>query len=202
MLTKDEILRKKILEGADKLFQKYGFNKTTMEDIAKEAGKGKSTLYYYFKNKEEIFDEIVQQEKTLFFNIIQEEISKAPSATDKLTVFVTTRFHRIRQLTNLYQIMVEEMAEALKENRSSCTAPYRKQYDEKEANIVKSIFQYGIVTGEFKLLNESELDMMTFVFLSTQNGLEHNLIMYNRLDEMLSRLSFFLDIIFEGIKKK
>ena len=54
MLNKDEIIKAKILEGADKLFQKYGLGKTTMEDIAKDAGKGKSTLYYYFKSKEEI----------------------------------------------------------------------------------------------------------------------------------------------------
>lgn len=48
--TKDELLKEKILTGADMLFQKYGLTKTTMEDIAREAGKGKSTLYYYFKS--------------------------------------------------------------------------------------------------------------------------------------------------------
>ena len=53
-MHKDDIIRADILRAAEALFQKWGLKKTTMEDIAKEAGKGKSTLYYYFKSKAEI----------------------------------------------------------------------------------------------------------------------------------------------------
>ena len=50
---KDELIVQDIINGAKKLVQQYGLKKTTMEDIAKAAGKSKSTLYYYFKDKED-----------------------------------------------------------------------------------------------------------------------------------------------------
>lgn len=200
MKTKDEILKEKILDGADKLFQKYGLDKTTMEEIAREAGKGKSTLYYYFKSKEEIFDAIIQREKNEFFNYVQEEVSKASTAVEKLKVFVTIRFKRLKEITNLYNIMITEVKAALNLD-TICKPNYRQQYDQKEANIVKSILQYGIVSGEFRVFSESEMDMMVFVFMSAQNGLEMDLIIYDRLDEMLTRLNFFHEIMLSGIRK-
>ena len=48
-ITKEEQLREESITAAQKLFQQYGLHKTTMEDIAKAMGRGKSTLYYYYK---------------------------------------------------------------------------------------------------------------------------------------------------------
>lgn len=45
-MNKDDLVKTSFLQAAEKLFQRWGINKTTMEDIAREAGKGKSTLYY------------------------------------------------------------------------------------------------------------------------------------------------------------
>lgn len=200
--TKDEILKEKILAGADKLFRKYGLQKTTMEEIAKEAGKGKSTLYYYFKSKEEIFDAIIQDEKTKFYNEIQEAIANAPTAREKLNTFLTLRFERLKELTNLYNVMVQEAVDAFgMDGTDQLTACYRKECGTKETNIIKSILQYGVVTGEFRVFSESEMDMMSFIFMSAQHGLELDLVIYNRLDEMLANLQFFQEIMFSGIRK-
>ncbi len=49
--------RTDILTSARALFREKGFHNTKMEDIALRAGVGKGTLYGYFKNKQEIFDE-------------------------------------------------------------------------------------------------------------------------------------------------
>ena len=51
--------RKKILLAALPVFAKKGYEKARMKDIAVEAGVGKSTIYEYFKSKEELFRELV-----------------------------------------------------------------------------------------------------------------------------------------------
>lgn len=201
--TKDEVLKEKILAGADKLFQRYGLTKTTMEDIAKEAGKGKSTLYYYFKNKEEIFDAIIQIEKDKLFNDIQDAVAKAPTAVEKLQVFITIRFVRLKELTNLYNVTIQEAKEALGAGESNAlSACYRKQCDLKDSSIVKSILQYGIVTGEFRVFSENEIDMLSFLFMSAQHGLELDLVIHDKLDEMIANLHFFTEIMINGIKRQ
>ena len=55
-------IREEILNGARELFQRFGFKKTTMEDIARQIGKSKSALYYYYKTKEDIFEAVVLYE--------------------------------------------------------------------------------------------------------------------------------------------
>ena len=54
-MTGNKEQREAIISAATGLFSRFGLEKTTMEDIAKAARKGKSTLYYYFKNKEAVF---------------------------------------------------------------------------------------------------------------------------------------------------
>ena len=199
-LTKDEILKEKILAGADKLFQKNGLNKTTMEDIAKEAGKGKSTLYYYFKSKEEIFDAIIQNEKSKFFSILLQAVTDAPTARLKLNAFALTRFERLKEWTNLYNVMVQEALESLKDGGVDCVR-YRKQYDQKEADIVKGILRFGIDNGEFRAFSESEIDVLTFCCISSRHGLEFDLVLYDKMDELLPKINFLMEIMINGIRK-
>lgn len=51
--------RKQILEAATNSFSLFGYKATTMDQVAKLANVGKGTIYTFFKNKEELFDEIV-----------------------------------------------------------------------------------------------------------------------------------------------
>jgi len=70
IVPKDDHIREEILEEAQKLFRQFGLKKTTMEDIAKAMGKGKSTLYYYFCSKEDIFDAVILKEMGKVFNSV------------------------------------------------------------------------------------------------------------------------------------
>src|SRR5690625_921574 len=51
--------RQDILNAATKSFSLFGYKATTMDQIAKLANVGKGTIYTFFKNKEELFDEII-----------------------------------------------------------------------------------------------------------------------------------------------
>ncbi|WP_347552793.1 TetR/AcrR family transcriptional regulator [Pseudalkalibacillus hwajinpoensis] len=76
--------RKSILEAAEKSFSMFGYKATTMDQVAKIANVGKGTIYTFFKNKEELFYEVVssmvhemkelaqtsmKEEKTFFENL-------------------------------------------------------------------------------------------------------------------------------------
>ena len=52
--------RELILEAAARVFGEKGFHQATVEEIAKEAGVGKGTIYQYFDSKDEIFRELHQ----------------------------------------------------------------------------------------------------------------------------------------------
>lgn len=60
--SKHEAMRLRILAIAAGVFQRFGFSKTTMEDIAHGIHRRKSTLYYYFQSKEDVFAAVVDKE--------------------------------------------------------------------------------------------------------------------------------------------
>lgn len=58
---KVEERKNKILDISERLFVKNGFDYTSTNDILKEAGIARGTLYYYFKSKEEILDSVIDR---------------------------------------------------------------------------------------------------------------------------------------------
>ena len=72
MVEKEEI-RDQIVSSARQVFSRFGFKKTTMDEIAQGARKGKSSIYYYFTSKEDIYRAVIEKEAT----ILRDEVQKA-----------------------------------------------------------------------------------------------------------------------------
>lgn len=66
-----------ITEAAETLFFKKGVEKTTMDEIAAEAECSKSTMYVYFKSKDDIFNHLVGKYMEELYNLISSEIDRA-----------------------------------------------------------------------------------------------------------------------------
>jgi AcrR family transcriptional regulator len=62
----DPAKRKQILDGARRVFMKLGFDAASMNDVTREAGVSKGTLYVYFANKEELFTAMIESERAAF----------------------------------------------------------------------------------------------------------------------------------------
>src|SRR3984893_12837147 len=58
----DSAKRRQIVSGARAVFLSQGFDAASMNDIARAAGVSKGTLYVYFKDKEELFQAIVEEQ--------------------------------------------------------------------------------------------------------------------------------------------
>jgi AcrR family transcriptional regulator len=63
----DPVKRRQIMEGAEQVFLRMGFDAASMNDITREAGVSKSTIYVYFESKDELFEALCEQHRTLLF---------------------------------------------------------------------------------------------------------------------------------------
>ena len=59
MRRKTEAKRQDILEGAARVFQKRGFTEATIDDVAREIGGSKATIYNYFASKDQLLKEVL-----------------------------------------------------------------------------------------------------------------------------------------------
>ena len=71
-----------ILETANALFLKKGVDKTTMDEIAREANYSKTTIYAYFKSKEDIFNHLIFEGMSLYHEKVDAMAKKELPFTD------------------------------------------------------------------------------------------------------------------------
>jgi AcrR family transcriptional regulator len=196
VLEKDEAIRVEVIKAARDLFQRYGLLKTTMEDIARAAGKGKSTLYYYYKSKDEIFEAILKEDMDEVFETVKRSVEDEATAEGKLKTFTVARLKSLDQKVNLYSIVVGEVADNPKLIKKN-----KKDYEFKEGELLRSILTFGISNGEFKSIGEDDLDSIVYVMLCAIRGVERGLLEDNKIKKLGDRVGFILDILMNGIIK-
>lgn len=81
---KDPAKRDQILNGAHCVFSRMGFDAASMNDITREANVSKGTIYVYFENKEELFEALVDRERSLIFCDVHTMLGGEGTARDKM----------------------------------------------------------------------------------------------------------------------
>lgn len=77
--TKRQERAERILEAASALITRWGFNKTTMDDIARQAGVAKGTLYLHWKTKDALFRSLYYHESVKLASDIEQRIAADPA---------------------------------------------------------------------------------------------------------------------------
>ena len=141
-----EKYREQIVKVSSEIFSKYGFRKTTMDEIAMASRMGKSTIYYYFNSKEEIFQAVVESEAMLLKERLKRIIVKRESPTDRLKAYILFRLHYVRTLSNFYAALNEETLSHL-----GFILEIRRNFEMEEQQLVGKILKEGMEDGIFQL---------------------------------------------------
>lgn len=137
--------REGILAAADRLFERYGYRKTTVDEIAVEAGIGKGSIYLHFASKEEIgICWLARLHDSLFQDLTA--IASSPEApADRLIQFLVQRVMLRFDIFANHQRSMDEALAKLK-----CHLEERKKaFHAKEADLIAGIIQSGIAGGSF-----------------------------------------------------
>lgn len=97
--------REQLLLVARKVFAEKGFQATTMDDIAKEAGFTKPILYQYFDSKIELYREIVNETADQLLASLREAVSKVDSPREKIEVAFRVYFEMVVESTDAFRIL-------------------------------------------------------------------------------------------------
>jgi AcrR family transcriptional regulator len=83
----DPAKRRQILEGARRIFVSVGFDAASMNDITREAGVSKSTLYVYFRSKEDLFGALIEEVRERYFAEVEAMLGDADHPAETLQRF-------------------------------------------------------------------------------------------------------------------
>lgn len=193
MLDKDEV-KDAIVNVARHIFSRFGFRKTTMDEIAIASRKGKSSIYYYFASKEEIFQAVVEKEASILKHELHEAIQKASSPAQKLKAHVLVRMHTMEKLANFYSAIKDDYLSHL-----DFVEKIRKKYDLEEIQLMQNILDEGVRDNVFKI---DDTSLAAIAIVTALKGMEIPLFWGVEEKDIEKRLDHLIQILFNGIMKK
>jgi AcrR family transcriptional regulator len=143
--VKQKEVREAILDATDSLLSRYGYKKMTIDDLAKEVGIGKGSVYLHFASKEEIVlshvDRIIEQLKGKLAAIAKTDEKPSERVQKMLKTRVLHRFESVQHYTQ----NLNDLLAAIRPNFLA----RRESYFTEEARIFASVIEDGQQSGDF-----------------------------------------------------
>ena len=164
--------RQKIVDVARQLFAKNGLENTTMHDIATASGKGRRTLYTYFKSKEDVYYAVIESELERLSDKMDEVAAKNTRPQDKIIELIYTHLSMIKETVVRNGNLRAEFFRNI-----WMVEKVRKNFDEDEIELFRKVYADGKAQGEFDVDN---VDLVADITHYCIKGLEVPYI-YGRL---------------------
>ncbi len=185
--------KNKILIVANKLFSRFGFHKTSMDEIAKIARKAKGSLYYHFASKEELFKEVVSKEIINLKNQLSIVVENTDlSASGKIKKYLIKRMAILSDAANYHETLKADFFEHF-----DFIDDLRNELDEWEKEKLKKIISEGVKTGEFEV--NGNMDILLDMFIMVLKGLEIPFFLQNKYEKYSPYFEGLMGILTKGL---
>lgn len=183
-----------ILASAQKRFLKFGFKKTSVEEIARDSKVGKATIYKYFKSKEDLFAELVRTRSRALLEDIREGVENAKTPEEKVRKLLSTRLAHVaafHDITNLSEENLFELLPRAQAVRSDC---FRQ-----EVALLEEILVEGIASSGFYVKHPYRC---AWTMLSALKGVELTMLQMGPDSDLLDSADELIELFCRGIRCK
>jgi len=147
--------RQEILAAAECLFSRNGFFKTSMAEIASAAQFAMGTVYRFFKSKEEIYISIVEAKVEELAGLLDQEIAKAKTASEKINAFIQVKLDYADRNRDFFRIYVSEWSGYEWTIKSAFGERVWKLYMA-QVDLVADLVRQGIRCREFRKIDPKD----------------------------------------------
>ncbi|ACT46997.1 transcriptional regulator, TetR family [Methylotenera mobilis JLW8] len=180
-------VRDQIVEAAAEYFSRYGYEKTTVSDLAKSIGFSKAYIYKFFATKQAIGEVICSNTLSAILKAVDEAMAGSPTASERLRRMFKAVVEASSQLFFEDRKLYDIAASAAGEQWQSCT-----NYHEQIKKIILEIVHEGRVTGEFERKTPVDETVNAIYLVIQPYGnpllLQHNLHLAEHAPIILSNL--------------
>ncbi|MEQ8926318.1 MAG: TetR/AcrR family transcriptional regulator [Fulvivirga sp.] len=187
--------RETLLKIAGKAFSKYGFSKTSMDDIAKTARKAKGSLYYHFESKDTLFKEVVAAE----LKFLKEELTvifqqENTNSCEVLRDYMLKRMLILKASINYQETLRPEFYEFYE-----FLNDVKTEMDAWEMDQIEHLLNKGLASGELEL--PGSIRVYAEVLVMLLKGLETPFFLQGEYDRLEAHFDNLIAVISKGISK-
>lgn len=190
--------RDRLLDAAERLLARLGYQKTTMDDLAREAGLGRRTIYLHFAGKEEVMLSTIDRIVERLLDRLREVSGSGGAAADRLRTMlrlrVMFRFDSVRHYYTSIDDLFRDIRPAYMARRSG--------YFAAESEVFAALLAEGSERGELTVVDarETSLDLI----LAT-NALLPSALSTRELGgraEVERRARRIADLLIDGLRRR
>jgi AcrR family transcriptional regulator len=198
---KEDEIQEQLLQAAKQLFQLHGFRRVTIDDIAKAIGKARSSLYYYYKTKEELLDAVIAAEINELMTAIAVATSQAQTSEEKIKAFFLTKLQTVFEKRGFFNALDEGMDAGELSGHQKAKLAVHEQVWQREGALLGQIITESIRRAELIQLGQKEQDDLDFVLLSSLHGIKREMVAQNDFSNIEPSVHILVSSLIHGLKK-
>jgi AcrR family transcriptional regulator len=175
------------------MFGKYGFQKTTVDEIARTAHKAKGSVYYYFKSKEDLFLAVVQQEINVLKSGLTRVIVDSQDATSMIKSYLMSRMILMKDATNYHESLKADFVDDF-----GFLSECREDFTRFEIDLMKAILDRGLRENTFQV---KDTQATAQVIILAMKAIEIPFYHQHKIAEYEQTIVELLDILIKGLEK-
>jgi len=184
--------RAQILDAAADLFRSYGFADTNLGDIAAFVGIGRTTLYEYFSDKEDVLVNLVESRVPGVVERMLAEVPEGVTARERLGELIVRGLEFVSTDDDLGSTLMREVPRLTEPAQRRIRRAHKPLEDE-----VVRLCRRGIETGEFRAFDPVEAGRIVFtMMMAASESLRRDTDAKGRLHDAADTLVRF---VFEGL---
>lgn len=200
--NKKEDKKTLILHGAKELFIKYGYEKVSLDDIAKYCRMGKASLYYYYSSKEELFGEVIQSAQDELRNEIDKDIKTIDGIESKIL-----RFYELKMEFGIQKAKILGLTVQFIVNLSKSLYNLYKKMADADIQYIKSYIDEAINNNEIEAVDSYKLSRELYRIISATHFVQlysSDTVYSSEIDltEYKEGIKYIVSLVFKGIVKK
>ncbi len=173
MTVQDDIIHQEILQAAIRLYRRFGPTKVTMDNVATATGRSRSSLYYYFKDRDEIFQAVLERIAEDVAAEIRLKVNAAANLHDKIYAFCLAKINTTEEWKRVFKTMDQLMSADEKSKHSKVQDALHNKLMYLERGILIEVLSAA------GLQNNAEQDMLAFIISSSIRGVRREVHEYS-----------------------
>ncbi|HLX66314.1 MAG TPA: TetR/AcrR family transcriptional regulator [Puia sp.] len=197
----DDITQEEILRAALRLYQKFGPAKVTMDDVATASGRSRTSLYYYYRNRDEIFQAVVEKIADEMAVEIRQAVAAAETLPDKIYAFCFSKIKASGDWKKVLAAMWTAMSAEEQPKHGRVMASLHSRLIYHESKILNEILADAARRKDIRAISPGDQDMLVFLISSGIRGLRREIFELDDPHDLKTALRLLTDMVVKWLRK-
>ena len=196
----DDMIQQEILKAAIRLYQKFGPNGFTMDDLAAAAGRSRTSLYYYYKNRDEIYQAVMDKIARDMAAGIRQAVTAVETLRDKIYAFCHAKLKSSEEWKKVFSAMMASMDAEEQSKHAKVMYSWHKKLIHHESMILNEILAGATRRKEMRKIPPGDQDTLVFLIYSGIRGFRREIFELNDPHDLKAALQLLTDMVVMWLK--